>query len=378
MAADKSPAGIQFSKERSELLLRYARLIRVLADGSSSGDHAAGYFDVQRFLDIAQYRMGRPYPKPRPLPPAVVAAIEQRDAVTSDFLQATFDEMSATLTLDEIARSPAWLDATEAARRWANEPAAPYNLSKLPRVVRRPWVHRYRADITAFCNRWRLRAPWAESALIWNQFLSVGVKTILPFDAIIGGAPIMSEAVRIIAPLPGRTPQDVDRDFRRIEAAHFSVTIDANSDSPVRVRLPFERAAMAQLEVDHDLAVVLIEWNGDTLISRQTGTSVSLIDYVCDEVGLRLGRQLRARERRALSAAIRPQGRAARQQFLVAGFARTSRGDARRHARWVALRLLDPEANTYSSITGRQSKSDPGAVYLACRAFATMADLHLP
>lgn len=232
-------------------------------------------------------------------------------------------------------------------------------------------VDKFLAAVSAFAERWHLRAWWAEPAIVNHQFL-LSQNTNWPFLGVFAtgiGPPL--EAT-ILVPTPGAGPAHALADAEELWEWRRVEHID-----DVRVEHFMEWPELCERGLTRGARCVWLDWDGSTRIeSRFSGQQVLVTTAVREEMEAHLGRRLTRVEATELSATTTAKMDEIRDRWIVQGRMKVmGKSDDERAARWVARRLLDP-AVTYQRLEilvgGRVGRD---AIRKACDRFAAKARL---
>ncbi len=337
MWSDTSPAGKRFAHDREGPYQRWRRPIRGIIV-CKRGSPFAGIEDIDRDLDNLECdHRSDEYPEPRPLTPEEKAC-------------------------------------------W----------------VRPATIAKYRQDVAAFCDRWRLKAWWAVPAIIDHHFLlteheSTWNPTAPPLSMYVydPGPPV---SLMLTVKLPGRTEEQFERDKARALSL-LEVIENLQADSWV-TRSHFSREERADWERSIDSSCVLLEWDGYPYLPRKvvlrTGGEgnkqprVTPGDHLVGRCQERLGRPLTDLEKRAVRSQVAVQRKEYRRRLGVEGWASLGHGDLEFIVASVARILLTPSVTWDDLIPIDQScgamdrYQDPRTIRRTCQNFARLANLTLP
>ena len=265
----RSEAGRRFAREHERLYKHWRRLVKAMITYRGGTSLMAG---TEHELDILELsRRSEWYPKPRPLTSEEQACWEWRTSIAQDASLDIYVNLGRPDDGDH-ATWKIWGNASSFLAQWAYEPAHNANPDvKQKRRRRRDTIVKYRHEVSAFCERWRLRARWAAPAIIQHHFFRAGNESVvdqteppLRTYAVDPGTPV---SLPLTVKLPGRTQEQFERDRdTELNLAETSILQAAGGWLRV-VRNQYSREEHAVWEKRNDSSCVLLEWNGRRLVS---------------------------------------------------------------------------------------------------------------
>ncbi|MCI0780805.1 MAG: hypothetical protein J4N93_05880 [Chloroflexi bacterium] len=344
------------------------------------------------------------YPEPRPLTPEEHACLEWRTAIASEASHEIYVNLGHPTDRPQDSdgtQEPwrTWEDVSSFLVKWGNEPA--YNANrhiKMKRWRRRPMLVKYRQEVSAFCERWRLKAWRAVPALIQYHFLRAEYESTwdpsIPPLSMYGYDPGPPVTLLLMVKLPGRTVEQFKRDEARALSL-VEITMIQASRGPIRVvRSHLTREERADWEKSVDSSCVTLEWDGHPYLPQSillrtandegSPRRVTPGDYLVDQCQERVGRRLKYKEKRDVKSQVAAQLQEYRVTLGREGWSPLSDGNRDLIASRVARILLVPTV-TWSRLTpadergkGKNRYGDFQSIQRACKNFAALAKLDLP
>lgn len=381
MTKDISEAGERFNNEREVLFQRWERLVRVIDrhPPPGYGSFPSVLDAVENWLKGAAIAWPVLYPMPRQLTPEEQAEFKGREEVAQKLLGDLYPRLRQPVGPQNGEAWQTWNQAVTSLHSWTREIFLRANPGRLQRTSRRIGVRKYHEEVRDFCERWRLRAWWAVPAIVHSHFLRVrtGLNGLL--DLYVVGTWNNNE-IPIVAPLPGTTNEEFERDFPRLRDLMLEKVLEPKSGTlpGIVVRWRPDRAEMTRREERLGAKSVVVDWDGsESFRSHHDPTKrLSLVDYVLEQCELRVVRGLSKHERRWIVQKIQPQVEAARRRHLESGFGVIGSSNAKQTAAWIAQRLLYPQ-RSWTVITKSDVDQLP-SVIRACTRYAKAAGLTLP
>ena len=391
---DDSAEGKEFSKDYESLYSRWNRLAVVIVGQNESITPVLK--DTDRDLDNLEWHYrGHEYPKPRPLTPEEHACLEWRQAIARDACAEIYANLGRPLQRPQDwngSQEPwrTWEDVCRFLNKWVKEPA--YNANrhiKLKRWRRRPMIVKYRQEVAAFCDRWRLRAWWAVPAIIQHHFFraeheSFWDPTIPPLSMHVL-VPYYPIALPVTVKLPGRTDEQFERD-KAATLDHAETTTIQSAGGPIQVvRSHFSLEEHSDWETSNDSSCVRLDWDGRRHLLQSFAPLVQITpgEFMVERCQQRLGRPLKYREARQVRSQVASQLNRYRRILGDAGWFALGDSDREVVAAVVARVLLRP-STSWSELTSLEQIRS-GDRYLefqnlrrACREFSDSANLTLP
>ena len=400
----RSKVGLRFAREHQCLYKRWRRLAKGIIAYRGGIAPMALVEDTEHDIEIMEtYFKNRYYPKPRPLTADEQSCLGWRTAIASEASLEIFVNLGRPSDRPQYwdgNQEPwkTWEEVSTFLVEWIEEPSRNANPNvKRKTRLRRDTIVTYRREVSAFCERWRLKAWWAAPAIIQHHFFRADNETVvdqtvppLGFFAVDPGTPVSHP---LTVKLPGRTEEQFELDKTR-ELNFAETTVVQGDGRPIRVvRSHYSREERAVWEKRNDSSCVLLDWDGNRFLPQgvdlptmgQSGPPrrFSPADYLVDQCQQRLGRRLKYREEIAIKSQVSKKIREYRSRLRDEGWAGSSDGNIKLVADSVAGLLLTPRL-TWLRLTptgageGKNQYGNSQSIARACNDFADVANLRLP
>ena len=398
----RSKVGLRFAREHQCLYKRWRRLAKGIIAYRGGIAPMALVEDTEHDIEIMEtYFKNRYYPKPRPLTADEQSCLEWRTAIASEASLEIFVNLGRPSDRPQYwdgNQEPwkTWEEVSKFLVEWIEEPSRNANPNvKRKTRLRRDTIVTYRLEVSAFCERWRLKAWWAVPAIIQHHFFRADNESVvvppLSIYAVDPGTPV---ALPVTVKLPGRAEEQFKQDRAR-ELDLAETTILQAAGGPIRViRKHFSRCERTEWERFNDSSCVLLEWNGHRFLPR--GVELPTMgktnprrrftpaDYLVDQCQQRLGRPLKYREERGVKSQVSKQIKEYRTKLRGEGWTALSDGNVEVVADSVARLLLNPQLTwlrlTPTRDTGKRKNQyrDFQSIQRAVKNFAALTKLDLP
>ena len=367
------PAGRKFRTEFADLFQRFNRLVRFLNHWPLPG-RGTGTPGELRELEKWIGQLTRPwsthYPRARPLTPSLQVEFERRQELctqwTSEVMRTWPEE------LGPAEQDPDYIAVLEEIWNWSMEVHREANPQRR-RTSRRVIAGRYIDAVREFAERWGLRAWWGVPAIVHSHSLRASIGSEAPM-VLYGLGVQLVQSCTLMVRLPGTTDEDFERDSVFFRELHLELPYTFDDGLRCSIKRRPDRDELARIEHRENASTVTLHWEP----MREQHPA----DKILRACELRLDRPLTYRERRNIRGQLDPQLRAARGELARSSeWEPASNADIETHARWTAIRLLEPD-RTWAEIARRDTLDGLGLVHdatvrQAVKLFTERAGLEL-